>query len=98
MKRSIYAPAIALAILNGSPAMANPQDAINAGTENGKNLFESAFNEGAESVIKKAAKKVFGKVIGFGVGELIDSKPLGVGEDEAVRQMKVEWERQQAAE
>lgn len=95
MKKSIAASVLTLGVLYSSPSAANPQDAINTGTQDSESLFDKALTKGAKKVIKKAATKVFGKIIGFGIGEMLDSTSLNENEDEAVKKMNEEWEKQQ---
>lgn len=95
MIRFVPASTIAAALIFGSQAIASPQDAINTGNSQNSSRLDKAVDKGSAFVIKKAVTFVAGKVVGFGVGEMLNSRPANAGEDAAVRQMNEQWRQQQ---
>lgn len=95
MRNIFPASTIAAALICGSQAIASPQDAIRTGNNQNNSRFDQAIDKGSAFVIKKAVTFVAGKIVGFGVGEMLNSRSLNAGEDAAVRRMNEQWRRQQ---
>ena len=95
MRKFIPASTIAAALLCGSQAMADPRDAVNSGGASESSWLQRAVDKGVTTIIKKGATFIAGRVVGFGVGQMLDSNTLNAGEDAAVRRMNEQWRQQQ---